>query len=450
MLACSVAGEESPSVSGDSGVDATPNQAEEDAGRAVGALAVGFAQVDVTPSKVIAMGGFGSFQFPAAPRTNDQGTHDALFASAIAFRGKNDNVLAIVSIDALGLSSVSVKRIRDAALARLPTSGVAANVPSILVAATHDHDSPDTMGLWGSLPFTGRDQAYMDAIEHGAADAVVAAIHAMVPATVKVGTANKPNGSSASATPEKRDDALITLAAYANDGHLLGTFTQWAAHPTILGGENNTISSDYVGPFRQYMTDSLGGTHVYVNGALGNLYAIDDGGTRMDVFPAGKRDPDLLEAYERISYVGGDLAERVQAAIQASRPLRGEDVFVRTKEVMIPIENAQFITAVTLNIVETRLQEPRELMWFRVGDVEAATVPGEMFSDGTASIRTLLSDRGATTNIIVGMGNEWLGYLMSPADYDDPAYSYHRGLCPSRGAMNGIIDTYRAFLSTLP
>jgi hypothetical protein len=60
-----------------------------------------------------------------------------------------------------------------------------------------------------------------------------------------------------------------------------------------------------------------------------------------------------------------------------------------------------------------------------------------------------LEARGATSNLIIGIGDEWVGYLMSPRDFDDPAYEYNTTLCPSRGAGEAFVEDYRVKLQGL-
>src|SRR5213592_4755832 len=97
-----------------------------------GALAIGFAEADITPSlrgDPVYMAGFGQ---------NRKATkvHDPLMArAAVLADGKQK--IAIVSVDLVGFSYPQVLAVRE----RLP------GFTYVLVSSTHNHEGPDTLGI---------------------------------------------------------------------------------------------------------------------------------------------------------------------------------------------------------------------------------------------------------------------------------------------------------------
>src|SRR5262249_2521008 len=103
-------------------------------------LGVGFAEVDVTPElgkKPVFLAGFG--QDRKATKVHDPITARALFLGTTERPGN----IALVSVDVVGLFLPTVERIRE----KLP------GFTYVLVTATHNHEGPDTLGLWGPRPF---------------------------------------------------------------------------------------------------------------------------------------------------------------------------------------------------------------------------------------------------------------------------------------------------------
>ena len=95
---------------------------------------VGFAEVDLSPDvakKPVYLAGFGQ---------NRKATkvHDPITARAVVM-ADGDKKIALVSVDVVGLFHPTVERIRE----KLP------GFQYVLVAATHNHEGPDTLGLWG-------------------------------------------------------------------------------------------------------------------------------------------------------------------------------------------------------------------------------------------------------------------------------------------------------------
>src|SRR5438874_462304 len=110
------------------------------------ALLVGFGEADITPvlgEKPVFMAGFG--QDRKATKIQDP-----LMARAVVLR-TGDRKLAIVSIDVVGFFYANVLHVRKELK----------DFAYVLVSSTHNHEGPDTLGLWGSNPFTsGIDTLY--------------------------------------------------------------------------------------------------------------------------------------------------------------------------------------------------------------------------------------------------------------------------------------------------
>src|SRR5437868_6720179 len=114
-----------------------------------GELTVGFAEVDVTPElgkKPVYLAGFGQ---------NRKATkvHDPITARAVVL-SDGDAKVALASVDVVGLFVGSTERVR----------GKLAGFKYVLVSATHNHEGPDTLGLWGPVtPLeSGVDKDYLN------------------------------------------------------------------------------------------------------------------------------------------------------------------------------------------------------------------------------------------------------------------------------------------------
>ena len=58
----------------------------------------------------------------------------------------------------------------------------------------------------------------------------------------------------------------------------------------------------------------------------------------------------------------------------------------------------------------------------QLGDLLAVSVPGELFSKLGLEIKEALKAAGAKQPIIVGLGNEWISYMMPPEEFDQGGY----------------------------
>jgi hypothetical protein len=67
------------------------------------------------------------------------------------------------------------------------------------------------------------------------------------------------------------DDTVIVARATDLSGHPIGTFVNYACHPTTLAWENTLISPDYVGAMREEVERLTGVPCVFLQGACGDL-----------------------------------------------------------------------------------------------------------------------------------------------------------------------------------
>src|SRR5437868_9693080 len=103
-------------------------------------------------------------------------------ARAVVFATGKARV-ALVSVDVVGLFREPVERIRKG----LP------GFAYVLVSSTHNHEGPDTLGLWGPNFFqSGLDPQYLARVQLGIVQAVLQADQALQPAAARLGTARAP------------------------------------------------------------------------------------------------------------------------------------------------------------------------------------------------------------------------------------------------------------------
>lgn len=241
--------------------------------------------------------------------TNHNGKFDAvwLFGGGRAAEGvttdvevramafvEGDLTIVIAYVDCIGLLVGDMDAIRtDPALADL-------HIDHVVIGATHAHDAPDTVGLWGpNLSTTGRQPFVIDALHAAAVAAIRDAVTTAKPATMSIATTlmidNPADHASRSENFAKdiRDPAIwdptLTIARFtdASTGAPIGALVNWADHPEVAHFDDSvpaTITAHYPHYLREaiengvHASDSmyaatdlagLGGVTVFVQGALG-------------------------------------------------------------------------------------------------------------------------------------------------------------------------------------
>ena len=270
-------------------------------------MKAGFAQADITPPIGAEMpGNFGKNYVTAIC--------GPLFVRAAVF---DDGAcpLAFVSVDTCEIQS---PLFFDAVCA-----GVAAHtgIPSgnVLIAATHTHsggplawlhpaefaDAPDDVRALITQHTICADRAYFDHAIQQTITAVCQAWHNRVPARLSIGSGHEDSvafcrrfrmkngrvfthpgkGNPDIVEPEGPIDPEVgVLAAWRDDGQLLGCIVNFACHCTTMGG--NAASADYVTPLAQTIGGVFGEQAVllFLPGAMGDITQVDNQNLRLPEF----------------------------------------------------------------------------------------------------------------------------------------------------------------------
>jgi hypothetical protein len=229
------------------------------------ALRAGAAKTSITPDVHVGkvyMAGFG-FNRVAA------GVHDNLYARCLAIDASG-KTLVVCAADLIGLFHQDVLKVRAKVKAQLP------DVTQVIVASTHDHEGPDTLGIWGpALLKTGLNVKYLNWVLARIADTGVRAARNMQEARMTLARDHSPllrllQGDSR--PPYVKDPYLFAMRLdSAATGKPIATLVNWSDHPETLDSKNTLITADYPHWLCQYVEQHGGGTAVFVNGSIGGL-----------------------------------------------------------------------------------------------------------------------------------------------------------------------------------
>ena len=109
--------------------------------------------------------------------------------------------------------------------------------------------------------------------------------------------------------------------------------------------------------------------------------------------------------------------------------------------VLFPVDNSLFKLASNLRVVETRIKNKHirsRISSLTLGDISFVSIPGEAFPK---LLSKLSADRLAGRQPIwIGMGQDWLGYFVDEADYQNPKLKYWTDLSVHKDASKILLD----------
>lgn len=383
---------------------------------------------------------------------------DPIFARAVVF-DRGDVRVAIVVLDLIGFMDHDCDRLRRYVKPEL-------GVDHVIVACTHTHDGPDTIGLWGPPGVCGADEAYVELVCRKGAAAVADAVRGLEPARLVVAETPVADLHEDDRPPVITDDLCQVVRAMSADGkRTLGSIVVWSAHPETMSGENNSLSPDFSAATIAALEKAWGGVCLYLNSSVG---------TQQQPTQGPLKDADGRElakdSAERARFIGEELARRARAAAEKNGERVVEpEVRFATREVFITPTTEGLVQAMTAGIVrremykdgkpakdlEGTLQIKTRMSLLRVGPIDFLTVPGELNPELEVGLPEGFNpnqgpvhaenyvvkkplDRILTGKykIVIGMGEDELGYILPECDFRMTYYEPHMSATPK---MEGIV-----------
>jgi len=395
-----------------------------------------------------------------------RGAGDGLFAKTLALE-QGGTRIGLVAIDLVGFFYDEVEDIRA------QQAVIDAGYDYVIVASTHNHEGPDTMGIWGpNVITTGYNPDYAAQVRETIVDSLVEAASQLTPVSLTIGKADVSTYNAekgvANVIRDTRDPWVIEPWIYAarfadSNDDTVATLVNWANHPETVADDNALFTSDYVHALRQtvesgstwtdYATEGLGGTTVFVNGAVGGMMtSLGVQATSPDGETYGSA------SFDKADVIGTLVGEMALDAIASGEQVTEPGLSVRADSFFLTIDNmgfqAMFLAGVfghraTYNWDDTRPIEDdnqpelkTEMAVINLGPIQMLSIPGELLPElavggydgsmvhapgnqvidpnnqhppdlSSAPPGPYLKERMAGEhNWIIGLGNDELGYII--------------------------------------
>ncbi len=325
-------------------------------------------------------------------------------------------------------------------LVREDTLAVRASLPGVdvVVASTHTHSGPDTIGLWGPDERTrGVDEPYLERVRERVVASIESAVASLEPAWLRFGAAPVDGVVRNFRDPEVLDDVVSVLVAEGEDGSAIGTLLNFPCHPEVLDGESTVVSADMAGAACRAVERGRGGIAVWASGGLGGMQSPD----------TGVRTP------EEAGRLGSLVASAALGALGAER-FRPE-LRYRRAEVDLSLWNPRFRAALDAGLLRGTVgggQLRTEVSLLELGPARVAFAPGEVLPALGLVIKEGLACRFP---FLVGLANDELGYILpreqfvEPADWDDPGPQYEESMSVGPETGPRLMDALDRLLADL-
>jgi hypothetical protein len=413
-------------------------------------IQVGIAEADITPevggSKKVWIAGYGQNR-PAL------GVHDPLMVRAIVFSDGTRRI-AMAAVDLVGLQYDAVQAIRKEL----------EGFDYVMVASTHNHEGPDTVGMWGPSPLqTGVDPQYIAMVIQKTAETIRKANENLVAATASYGTASDDTLLRDSREPYVPDGVLRAVQFKRRDnGKNLGLVVNWSCHPEAMGSKNQQITADFPHATVALLKKRYECPVVYFTSDCGGLMAPPrDRVKDADGNPLHEGNFDYCLVY------GEDVGRLAIRALDSATPIEMTPLVFAAKPISVPMENRLYQVGHMMGILkrdarvwtgdfeqlgevvtpknakETSAVET-EVAYLRMGDLHIAGIPGEIYPELVYGKIQEPVDPGADFPdapleksvvelmpgekfLLIGLANDEIGYIVPLRQWDEKApFAYGR------------------------
>lgn len=357
-------------------------------------MKIGYAQNTITPSldKPVYLAGFGNDR-------RAKTIHDDLYARALAIQTEQ-TILVLVALDLIGFFRPDVYAVIEQV-----------NRPDVqvVIASTHTHHGPDTMGLWGPNDKTcGVDEVWMSATKQKIGDVIHASISDLKPASVKWASVNVPGLVKNARNAEILDDELTLLQFLDSDHYSRVTLFNFPCHPEVLWEHNPNITSDYVHSLRDEAEKQTGAPCIFFSGALGGMMT-----------------PDVKDhSFEEAEEMGRKLAREGVGALRIVSSIQSAVISVKKKEIKAKLTNILYKLAFGRKLLpdvrDKKGYITTEVNLIKIGGLWLATVPGELLPRLGLQLKAWMKEAGAQVTGVIGLANDELGYILPVEDFKYP------------------------------
>ena len=378
-------------------------------------IGAGAAKVDITPEGRVFIAGYGMNRVST-------GVHDSVWARCVVIEAGGRR-LALLSLDLIGLFLDEVDLIREGGASDQLLK------EDIIICATHNHEGPDTLGLWGPQPgVSGVDAQYRLLLRESAVKCIRKAEEALAPARLRVGTTRVDGVAKNGRDRNILDPVLIAINVEGLEGETISTIVNFANHAEALGSRNTLISADWPNYLCQKVESTLGGTCVLLNGALGGMVT-----------------PDVrVNSFEETQRIGATTGEKTLECLESAEVMPSPSMVHLRTSVKIPLSNQGFLELRRAGVIEREFEGGKvqtELHMVRLGDVEIVTIPGEALPKVGLEIKRHMMGK---YKVLIGLGNDELGYIIPEEDFDPAKYEESMSVGPNAAPI--IVEGLAALL----
>ena len=384
--------------------------------------------------------------------------HDDLMVIAAVF-DDGEQRIGIVTADVVGLMANFVASVRTAVPPEL-------ELDYVLVHATHNHEGPDTQGLWGAADFeSGVSEAYMARLKAQMVGALEDSVAALEPARLSMATIEGYDASLGTMDTRKPlilDPGIRVLMlkrpnSDEGDDSVIGTLVNYGMHVELAWDKNLSFTADLAGYLRRGLSTGLeydgeivrpgiGGTTMWLTGNVGGLMTVLPGEAVVDPWT---QEEITASGHAKARAFGYGVASAVLDTVLKPDGFYEDPapaLHVAARSVDVPLANYPLAAASLLGLLDRdfdvglfppQLTTETEVALLKIGEARIAAIPGELYPEiavggienppgadyemAPLEVPPFRATMQGRVNFMVNLANDAIGYIIPKSEWDNEA-----------------------------
>lgn len=384
--------------------------------------------------------------------------HDDLMAVAAVF-DDGETRIGIVTADVVGLMANFVASVRTAVPPEL-------ELDYVLVHATHNHEGPDTQGLWGAADFeSGVSETYMARLKAEMVGALEDSVAALEPARLSMATIDGYDaalGTMDTRKPLILDPGIRVLmlkrpSSDEGNDSVIGTLVNYGMHVELAWDKNLSFTADLAGYLRRGLSAGLeydgeivrpgiGGTTLWLTGNIGGLATVLPGEAVTDPWT---QEEITASGHAKARAFGYGVATAVLDTVLTPDGFYEDTaptLQVAARSVDVPLANYPLAAASLLGLLDRdfdvglfppQLTTETEVALLKIGQARVAAIPGELYPEiavggienpagadyemAPAEVPPFRPAMQGRVNLMVNLANDAIGYIIPKSEWDNEA-----------------------------
>jgi neutral ceramidase len=401
-------------------------------------LFAGWGRSELKPPPGTPLGGFGGRKSHPS-----QGTHDTLWAKAVAVSDGEDTAI-LIGADLLLTTPGIADIVRQGLSRESPLRG-----DDLFFTASHTHSGPGSLAPgWAAEQYFGPyNPEVLASIGGSVLDAAREAYRDLQPARMALAEVRAGDLIRNRSRQGPVDDEISILLLEQASGRRCVLFS-FSAHATVLSDRNLLFSADYPGYSQRFLEQQTGATAVFLGGAVGSMsYRIPM--QAMEALAGTGSSPE--DPFTRCQALGEEIGRRIIPAIQNPAWISEAEVAsVGTAFESPPVQWRLLSPNWRMSNILTRALGVSTRGWMsmvRIGNALFVNVPGDLSGEISADWKQWAAQKGYDL-WCSSFSGEYLGYISPDRYYTQWADSKGQ-LASETGLMSWMGPQQEAYFTSL-